>query len=74
MEETLGLFDIVVKSMGIMENTITDAQLKINVPDILIEIPRDTCNFYEFYRAKELIKIGRQKAAAMVSSHQSLSA
>ena len=73
MEETPGIFDIIVKSMGIMENTITDAQLKTHAPDILIEIPRDTCNFYEFYRARELIKIGHQKAKTALLSHQSLS-
>jgi len=74
MEDQLGMFDIIVKSMGIMENTITDAQLKTYAPDILIEIPRDTCSFYEFYRAVELIEIGRQKTQAMLLSHQSLSA
>ena len=73
-EDTLGMFDIIVKSMGIMENTITDAQLKSRAPDILIEIPRDTCSFYEFYRARELIEIGRQKTEAVLLSHQSLSA
>ena len=73
-EDTLGMFDIIVKSMGIMENTITDAQLKIHAPDILIEIPRDTCSFYEFYRARELIEIGRQKTEAILLPHHSLSA
>ena len=73
-EDTLGMFDIIVKSMGIMEDTITYAQLKTYKPDILIEIPRDACSFYEFYRARELIEIGRQKTEKVLLSHQSLSA
>ena len=67
-EDTLGMFDIIVKSMAIMESTITQYQLKAHVPDIVIEIPRDACNFYEFYRARELIELGRQKAESVLSS------
>lgn len=67
-EDTLGMFDIIVKSMGIMERTITQAQLKEHAPDIVIEIQRDACNFYEFYRAGELIELGRQKTESVLSS------
>ncbi|MEW6313613.1 MAG: patatin-like phospholipase family protein [Pseudomonadota bacterium] len=62
-ERTLSMFDVVVKAMSIMENTIVEAELKIYRPDIVIEIPRDAGNFYEFYRARELIEVGRRKAA-----------
>jgi len=65
----MGMFDIVVKSMGIMESMITQAQLKAYPPDILIEIPRDACNFYEFYRADEMIQLGRQKTQTALLSH-----
>ncbi len=73
-EDTVGVFDIFVKSMGIMENTIISEQLKSFSPDILIEIPRDTCSFYEFYRARDLIEIGRQKAEKALLSEEGLSA
>jgi len=69
-EDTLGMFDIIVKSMSIMERTITKAQLKTHSPDIVIEIPIDACNFYEFYRAEELIELGRQKTEAAFLSRR----
>jgi len=33
-----------------------------NPPDILVNISRDTCGTYDFYRAEELVEIGRQSA------------
>ncbi len=60
-EDELGMFDIIVKSMTIMENTLAQIQLATYPPDIVIEIPRNVCNFYEFYRAREMIEIGYQK-------------
>ncbi|MBI3772865.1 MAG: patatin-like phospholipase family protein [Gammaproteobacteria bacterium] len=67
-DETLSMLDIIMKSMVIMENTLALAQLKDHAPDILIEIPRNACNFYEFHRARELIEIGRLQTVAALSS------
>ena len=36
----------------------------------IIDIPRDVCTFYEFYRAEELIEIGRDRAARILSSSE----
>lgn len=63
-EDTLGMLDIVVKSMNIMENTLTLAQLKVHAADVMIDIPRDACNFYEFHRAREMIELGRRQTEA----------
>ncbi len=60
-EDEMGMFDIIVKSMTIMENTLAQIQLATYPPDIVIEIPRNVCNFHEFHRARELIDIGYQK-------------
>ena len=63
------MLDVIVKSMNITENTLAQLQLKTYSPDIVIEIPRNVCNFYEFHRANELIEIGRQRADAALSRH-----
>ena len=62
------MLDIVMKSMNIMENTLAQVQLKTYSPDLVIEVPRNACSFYEFHRAKELIKIGRQRTEAALSN------
>ena len=66
-EETLGMLEIMFRSMDIMQNMIARFQLAVYTPDVLIEIPRDICGVYEIYRARELIGIGREKAEAMLS-------
>jgi NTE family protein len=58
----MGFFDVVAKSMDTMQNTIARFKLAAHSPDLIIEIPRNACAFYEFHRARELIEIGRQKA------------
>jgi NTE family protein len=37
-------------------------QLARDPPELVIRIPRDACLFYEFWRAREVIEIGRVEA------------
>lgn len=67
-QNTLGLFDVIARSMNIMEDTIARSQLSAHTPDLVIEIPRDACSFYEFYRARELIEMGRNSAHQVLSN------
>ncbi len=60
--EEIGLFDVISKSLDAMQNTIARFKLAAYAPDIIINIPSNSSLFYEFYRAKELISLGRQKA------------
>ncbi len=66
-KETLGMLDIMFRSMDTMQNMIARFQLATYAPDVVIEIPRNVCGVYEMYRASELIGIGRQKAETMLS-------
>jgi len=68
-EGALGVLDVIIKSMNIMENTLAETQLITYSPDIVIEIPRDVCNFYEFHRAREMIDIGRKKTGAILAHY-----
>lgn len=58
----MGMFDIIAKSIDTMQAGITRSKLAAYSPDIVIEIPGNACNFFEFHRARELIGIGRRKA------------
>lgn len=58
----MGLFEIITHSLDTMQNTIAHFKLAAYAPDLIINIPRNACTFYEFHRAKELIDIGRHQA------------
>jgi NTE family protein len=53
--------DVVARTLEIMQRRISSVQLALDPPDVLIRIPRDACLFYEFWRASELIAIGRRE-------------
>jgi NTE family protein len=56
--EQLGLTDVLLKSFATMQESLTRYKLAANQPDLLISIPRNTCEVHEFYRAAELIENG----------------
>lgn len=55
-----GLIDLMGRSLDTMQAQIARMQLALDPPDLLIRMPRDRCAFYEFWRAAELIELGRQ--------------
>ncbi len=61
--DDLGLFDLLNNSFETMQNAITNIKLATYSPDVVIEIPRETCKAHEFYRAHELVEIGYERAA-----------
>ena len=58
-----GLFDVAFTSMQTMQDTIARLRLSAYSPDVMVEVPRDACGFFEFWRAQELISLGRDSAA-----------
>jgi len=62
-DRDLGMFELVSRSFDIMQNAIAAMKLATYAPDIVIEVPRDACAAYEFYRARELIELGYRLAA-----------
>lgn len=61
-----GVFEVISKSIDSMQNSIARYKLAAFSPDILIEIPKNSCTIYEFDRARELIDIGREQAQRAV--------
>jgi NTE family protein len=58
-----GLLDVAFLSTQTMHDTITRLKLMAHTPDVTIEIPRNACGFHEFWRAQEMIELGRERAA-----------
>jgi NTE family protein len=58
----LGFTDLMARSLDTMQAQIARVQLALDPPELVVRIPRDACQFYEFWRAKEMIDIGRREA------------
>lgn len=72
-KDDAGFFDIISKSLDVMQSTIANFKLAAYMPDVLIEIPKDACSIYEFERASELIEIGRREATARLNEFEKTS-
>jgi NTE family protein len=57
--EQMDMFDIMGRTIDIMQNTVLDCKMAGYSPDITIGIPNDACGFYEFNKAFEVIELGR---------------
>jgi NTE family protein len=58
----MGLVELMSRSLDTMQAQIARVELALDPPELVIRIPRDACQFYEFWRAKELAEIGRIEA------------
>lgn len=55
----MGMFDIVGRTIDIMQNAILESKMAGYAPDMIIGIPNDAYGFYEFNRAYEMVELGR---------------
>jgi NTE family protein len=62
-EASRGLLDVAFTSMQAMQDTIARLRLSAYSPDVMVEVPRNACGFFEFWRAEEMIALGRERAA-----------
>jgi len=60
--DEMGMFDIMGRTIDIMQNAVLDCKMAGYSPDIIIGIPNDACGFYEFNKAYEMIELGRMIA------------
>lgn len=71
-KQDLGIFNLVTQSMDTMQTSIARFKLAANRPDIVIEIPRNICSWFEFDRAKELIDFGYTRAEDTLQQYEKL--
>jgi NTE family protein len=57
--DEMGMFDIMGRTLDIMQKAILDSKMAGYSPDIIIGIPNDACGFYEFNKGYEMIELGK---------------
>lgn len=69
-EDELSLSEVVLKSIDTMQASIARCKLAAYPPDLLIEVPINTCQAHEFYRAGEVIAAGEYWAEQALARFQ----
>lgn len=57
--DKMGMFDIMGKTIDMMQNAVLDCKMAGYSPDMIIGISNDACGFYEFNKAYEMIELGK---------------
>lgn len=65
-----GLMQLMARSLDTMQAQIGRTQLAMDPPDLLVRVPHDACYFYEFWRAREMIEVGRRAAEEAIDAFE----
>jgi NTE family protein len=61
------VMELMSNSLDTMHAAMSRMQLAQDPPDLLIQIPRESCEFHEYWRAKEMIEVGEKVAMAALT-------
>ncbi|MFO8001498.1 MAG: patatin-like phospholipase family protein [Marinilabilia sp.] len=67
-KRSMGYISLLTTSSAAMIHKIARLNIERYQPDIVIDIPADTANTFDFHRADELLKIGADAAAKAIST------
>ena len=60
--DEMGYFDLINKTINLLIHQISKMTIEKYPPDILVNISRNSCGTFDFYKAEELVEIGRHAA------------
>jgi NTE family protein len=67
--DQLSMSEAALFSLDAMQASISRCMLAAYPPDLLIEVPINTCAAHEFYRAKEVIGVGAERAEQAIARY-----
>lgn len=65
------LLDLINQSFEVMQTSLAQYKIAGYPPDVLINVPKRVCRFFEFYKAPELIALGREIASDTLDRYES---
>lgn len=68
--EQLGKIAILNRVIDVMGASLTQYKVAGYPPDLLIKVPRNSCEVYEFYRAQEMIDLGKHIADRVLDAYE----
>lgn len=69
-DENLGKLEILNQVFEVMSASLTRYKIAGYPPDLLIKMPMTSCEMYEFYRAQEIIDMGRRIADEALDAYE----
>jgi NTE family protein len=63
-----GAIELLTQSMDLMQANLSRLRIAAYQPDLLVQMARNVSSVYEFYRARELIELGRERTRAALEA------
>jgi NTE family protein len=67
-QEKMGYFDLMDNTFSLMMHQMSQMMLDYYSPDLLVNVSRDTCTTFDFFKAEELVETGRQAAIESIEA------
>ena len=64
----LGYFSIITKTFDLMTLRMAEDKIREFDPEILIQVSRESCNVYDFYKAEQQVEAGRRAAVRVLEN------
>ena len=62
-KDSMGYFNLIGETTYLMLSQISKLTLEMNPPDLVIEVSKHACGAFDFYKATELIELGKKVAS-----------
>lgn len=59
-KESFNLFELMESTFSFTQDQLTKVMIEYHQPDILVRIPRNTCDTFEFHKARDLVNVGER--------------
>jgi len=69
-EERFGYFDVINKTISMITYHTTQLALQKHTPDILINVSHDSCGVYDFFKAHDMVEMGKHVAEKSIEAYQ----
>lgn len=66
----LGFFDLLMKSIDMMQDRIVENMIQKYPPELLIQVSRSTCSTFDYYKARVLVKEGLAATRLALESYK----
>lgn len=66
----IGKFDIMNLTIETMQSALIQYKLAGYPPDLLVNVPKNSCRTYDYHKAPELIQIGRERMHAALDRYE----
>jgi NTE family protein len=72
-EDNMGYFDLMNRVIDLMRDRLAKMTLEDHNPDLLVQISHESCGTFDFYKAEEMVEMGRYTAKKCIGEYKKVS-